>query len=75
MMMHEQLMYKWIKRENNIRSTARFNPNGVWINAPSGTPQVPKGVLPLPSQVVKLSDVSESCPLSSHKYVIVNKIS
>jgi len=29
MMMHEQLMYKWIKRENNIRSTARFNPNGV----------------------------------------------
>ena len=75
MMMHLWLMYKWIKRENNIQSTACFNPNGIWIDAPSGTPQVPKGVLPLPLQVVKLSDVTESCLLSLHKDVIVNKSS
>ena len=75
MTMHERLMYKWIKMENNIRRTARFDPYGVRIDAPSSTPQVPKGVLPLPSQVVKISDVSESCPLSPHKYVIVKKIS
>ena len=60
---------------NNIWSPAHFNPNGVQIDAPSGTPQVPQGVFPSPLHIVKISDVSKSCPLSLHKYIIVNKIS